>query len=195
MNGDRIELSSSTNCIYCTDRITSSHIVNTSTKLGEVARASEDPWVRSAGTMDDSVDSYAPESPDVSGYHVAPTNRVSRRAYQTRQGRRRSSLADTQDDDPSDVQADEEEDNDDYMSDDKPSAGHSTGKRRVTKPAKVSSAAGLSPSGVTIKTKFPVARIKRIMQADEDVGKVSQVTPVAVCTLPLVRNAPRPSPS
>ncbi|EWC46973.1 hypothetical protein DRE_03735 [Drechslerella stenobrocha 248] len=32
----------------------------------------------------------------------------------------------------------------------------------------------------TIKTKFPVARIKRIMQADEDVGKVAQVTPVIV---------------
>jgi hypothetical protein len=31
-----------------------------------------------------------------------------------------------------------------------------------------------------VKTKFPVARIKRIMQADEDVGKVAQVTPVAV---------------
>ncbi|KAI5779744.1 histone-fold-containing protein, partial [Geopyxis carbonaria] len=29
-------------------------------------------------------------------------------------------------------------------------------------------------------TKFPVARIKRIMQADEDVGKVAQVTPVVV---------------
>ncbi|KAM0801014.1 histone-fold-containing protein, partial [Usnea florida] len=29
--------------------------------------------------------------------------------------------------------------------------------------------------------KFPVARIKRIMQADEDVGKVAQVTPTAVC--------------
>ena len=145
--------------------------------------------------MDDSVDSYAPESPDVSGYHVTPTNRVSRRAatstYQTRQGRRRSSLEDTQDDGLSDVQADEEEDNDDdYMSDDKPSAGRSNGKRRATKKAKVSSAAGASPSGVTIKTKFPVARIKRIMQADEDVGKVSQVTPVAVCTYPLVRNAP-----
>lgn len=35
--------------------------------------------------------------------------------------------------------------------------------------------------GVVIKTKFPVARIKRIMQADEDVGKVAQVTPVIVC--------------
>ncbi|KAI9679575.1 MAG: hypothetical protein M1829_001536 [Trizodia sp. TS-e1964] len=33
---------------------------------------------------------------------------------------------------------------------------------------------------VEVKTKFPVARIKRIMQADEDVGKVAQVTPVIV---------------
>jgi hypothetical protein len=31
------------------------------------------------------------------------------------------------------------------------------------------------------KSRFPVARIKKIMQADEDVGKVSQVTPVAIC--------------
>ena len=35
--------------------------------------------------------------------------------------------------------------------------------------------------GIDVKTKFPVARIKRIMQADEDVGKVAQVTPTAVC--------------
>ena len=38
--------------------------------------------------------------------------------------------------------------------------------------------------GIEVKTKFPVARIKRIMQADEDVGKVAQVTPTAVCTYP-----------
>ncbi|KAI9225237.1 MAG: hypothetical protein DHS80DRAFT_26385 [Piptocephalis tieghemiana] len=30
------------------------------------------------------------------------------------------------------------------------------------------------------KTKFPVARIKKIMQADEDVGKMSQATPVLI---------------
>ncbi|KAI7978075.1 hypothetical protein EIK77_009615 [Talaromyces pinophilus] len=36
--------------------------------------------------------------------------------------------------------------------------------------------------GIDVKTKFPVARIKRIMQADEEVGKVAQVTPIAVCT-------------
>jgi hypothetical protein len=43
---------------------------------------------------------------------------------------------------------------------------------------------GRGPSfaeGIDVRTKFPVARIKRIMQADEDVGKVAQVTPVAVC--------------
>lgn len=33
---------------------------------------------------------------------------------------------------------------------------------------------------IEVKTKFPVARIKRIMQADEDVGKVAQATPTAV---------------
>jgi len=31
-----------------------------------------------------------------------------------------------------------------------------------------------------IKTQFPVARIKRLMQSDEDVGKVAQTTPVVV---------------
>ena len=42
--------------------------------------------------------------------------------------------------------------------------------------------------GIEVKTKFPVARIKRIMQADEDVGKVAQATPTAVCesTLPFI---------
>ena len=35
--------------------------------------------------------------------------------------------------------------------------------------------------GIEVKTKFPVARIKRIMQADDEVGKVAQVTPTAVC--------------
>jgi hypothetical protein len=35
-------------------------------------------------------------------------------------------------------------------------------------------------SGSSWKSRFPVARIKKIMQADEDVGKVAQVTPVAI---------------
>lgn len=46
--------------------------------------------------------------------------------------------------------------------------------------------------GIEVKTKFPVARIKRIMQADDDVGKVAQVTPTAVCEFPLV-DSPRSS--
>jgi hypothetical protein len=41
-----------------------------------------------------------------------------------------------------------------------------------------------SHHGQEIKTKFPTARIKRIMQADEDVGKVAQVTPILVCKFP-----------
>ena len=44
--------------------------------------------------------------------------------------------------------------------------------------------------GIEVKTKFPVARIKRIMQADEDVGKVAQVTPTAVCKLKRFSNCP-----
>jgi hypothetical protein len=46
-----------------------------------------------------------------------------------------------------------------------------------------------SADGINITVHFPVARIKRIMQADDDVGKVAQVTPVVVCTL-----APVPPP-
>lgn len=35
-------------------------------------------------------------------------------------------------------------------------------------------------NGPVVRTKFPTARIKRIMQADEEVGKVAQSTPIAV---------------
>ncbi|KAI6008768.1 histone-fold-containing protein [Pisolithus orientalis] len=31
------------------------------------------------------------------------------------------------------------------------------------------------------QTKFPVARIKKIMQKDEEVGKVAQATPIVIC--------------
>jgi len=44
-----------------------------------------------------------------------------------------------------------------------------------------SAGALLGTEHIDVKTKFPVARIKRIMQADDDVGKVAQVTPVVVC--------------
>lgn len=58
-------------------------------------------------------------------------------------------------------------------------------------PRKAAAAAGSSSASLAdnsssmvapspVKTKFPTARIKRIMQADEEVGKVSQQTPIAV---------------
>ncbi|QPC78843.1 hypothetical protein HYE68_009595 [Fusarium pseudograminearum] len=46
--------------------------------------------------------------------------------------------------------------------------------RKAAPPA----APAIDPSPV--RTKFPTARIKRIMQADEEVGKVAQQTPIAV---------------
>jgi len=78
-----------------------------------------------------------------------------------------------------------------------PGTGPSTGKGRRSKKAKLEQedygAGGkLAPGveeGIEVKTKFPVARIKRIMQADEDVGKVAQVTPTAVCKLPLPKDS------
>jgi Dr1-associated corepressor len=49
-------------------------------------------------------------------------------------------------------------------------------------PRKASQAAPAAPvvDPSPVRTKFPTARIKRIMQADEEVGKVAQQTPIAV---------------
>ncbi|KAK9451488.1 DNA polymerase epsilon subunit C [Limtongia smithiae] len=61
-----------------------------------------------------------------------------------------------------------------------------------------------------VKTRFPVARIKKIMQADDDIGKVAQATPLVVakalemfmislvqesCNQARLRNAKRVSPA
>lgn len=66
-------------------------------------------------------------------------------------------------------------------------AAAATPVRRGRKPKSESQGVNAQPvlkkmdtGGVEVKTKFPTARIKRIMQADEDVGKVAQVTPVVV---------------
>ncbi|KAK2066581.1 hypothetical protein P8C59_000386 [Phyllachora maydis] len=58
-----------------------------------------------------------------------------------------------------------------------PSPGGTT-----TMPPKKAAAAELTPEvdPSPVRTKFPTARIKRIMQADEEVGKVAQQTPIAV---------------
>lgn len=56
-----------------------------------------------------------------------------------------------------------------------------SGPQKAMPPRKIAPAAKqdeVEPSPV--KTKFPTARIKRIMQADEEVGKVAQQTPIAV---------------
>jgi len=75
-------------------------------------------------------------------------------------------------------------DDDEYMPDSKPTTSRS--KRAVA--AAIDSGNG-NESEIEVRTKFPVARIKRIMQADEDVGKVAQVTPVVVCQLKLCNSA------
>lgn len=36
------------------------------------------------------------------------------------------------------------------------------------------------PVNREVKTQFPIARIKRLMQSDEDIGKVASLTPVSV---------------
>ena len=68
-------------------------------------------------------------------------------------------------------------------------AGRKSKKQKVEEEICEKPAPGVE-EGIEVKTKFPVARIKRIMQADEDVGKVAQVTPTAVCkfALPLPSN-------
>lgn len=53
------------------------------------------------------------------------------------------------------------------------------------------------PKTIEIKNHFPTARIKRIMQADDDVGKVAQVTPVVVgkSTIPTPKSFTNTKPS
>lgn len=46
--------------------------------------------------------------------------------------------------------------------------------------AQAAAQAGHAVAPSPVRTKFPTARIKRIMQADEEVGKVAQQTPIAV---------------
>lgn len=74
-------------------------------------------------------------------------------------------------------------------------SGHKPKRQKLeppnNKPAPCDKLAPGVEEGIEVKTKFPVARIKRIMQADEDVGKVAQVTPTAVCEWTLRRSISR----
>ena len=157
--------------------------------------------------MEDTDDTYAPQSPDLSGYHsphhtglVSPTNIhfPNQLAYQANHSRSmqndpyypfagqiaaqppmpestktkvpRRSKAKTDDDDAENG---------------KGSRARNTSKkgRKLKVEVACDKAAPGVDEGIEVKTKFPVARIKRIMQADEDVGKVAQTTPTAVCKL------------
>ncbi|KYK61775.1 hypothetical protein DCS_02919 [Drechmeria coniospora] len=58
-----------------------------------------------------------------------------------------------------------------------------TKRDRAMPPRRAAAAAAPPPPAIEpspVRTKFPTARIKRIMQADEEVGKVAQQTPIAV---------------
>jgi hypothetical protein len=59
-------------------------------------------------------------------------------------------------------------------------AGYGSRSRKARKGPSADSRVAV-PKEIVVSTKFPVARIKRIMQADEEVGKVAQVTPIVVC--------------
>ncbi|KAI9778050.1 MAG: hypothetical protein M1816_004278 [Peltula sp. TS41687] len=130
--------------------------------------------------MDDPEGTYAPESPDFSAYTTttasyAPDPFVSQPStyqhhYSTRNsGQTQLAYHHRQPQAP----AYAEDDLDDVHMDAASGSRSRRGKAKATSTA-------MPSAEVEIKTKFPVARIKRIMQADEDVGKVSQVTPIAV---------------
>lgn len=145
-------------------------------------------------TLDLDLVDYAPQSPDLSGetpyepdaFHpqhqryrasisvqspYTPVDGPGRKSSYF--GQQAALIAEQQ------AQLKEEEmaDDDDYVPDSKPLPA-SRSKRRAVKQEDVGNG---SAAEIEVRTKFPVARIKRIMQADEDVGKVAQVTPVAVC--------------
>ena len=152
--------------------------------------------------MEESNDTYAPQSPDLSGYpsSIYPSNNSSAYynptpAYQSNTSQPfnyapQSPFSNQPSSYPSSHstlrgmtrhgRSDEVDEDDDWV----PEPTAKRAGRRSKKP-KVEEDYGKSAPGVDegieVKTKFPVARIKRIMQADEDVGKVAQVTPTAVC--------------
>lgn len=84
------------------------------------------------------------------------------------------------------------EDEDEYMPDARPQKRGRRVKQEPTtsmngiQPALESASTAIKSEdsdptlGCKLTTSFPVARIKRIMQADEDIGKVAQVTPTVV---------------
>ncbi|KAF2714755.1 histone-fold-containing protein [Pleomassaria siparia CBS 279.74] len=78
----------------------------------------------------------------------------------------------------------EESSYDDYTPDASTKSGKAKGKQPTKAGNGIGAVAGSTAlpgtENINITVHFPVARIKRIMQADDDVGKVAQVTPVVV---------------
>ena len=158
--------------------------------------------------MEDANDTYAPQSPDLSGYpsiaypanqspaiynqqpiYQSTTSQRSTYAPQSpfsNQGSSYPSSHSTLKGMPRHGRSEEVDEDDDWV----PEPTTKRAGRRAKKPKFEEDLFGKSAPGVDegieVKTKFPVARIKRIMQADEDVGKVAQVTPTAVCKSPLI---------
>ena len=158
--------------------------------------------------MDDFEGTYAPQSPDLSGFQALepdPSSQTSyyppqnqskgdsfleqptkHEAFQFNQSAQQTSRTPYQ---PpvmptnGRAKASPLHDDEDYAPE--PSSAKGSGGRRSKKPKLEEDVCDkLAPGveeGIEVKTKFPVARIKRIMQADDDVGKVAQVTPTAVC--------------
>lgn len=136
---------------------------------------------------------WAPQSPDLSAYHSADPEPI----HPQHQGYRGSISHATPYSPPTSsptlqskalpppymprgVPKDESMHDADYIPD---APAKSRGKRKEG-----NGTGGAPPpaaDSINITVHFPVARIKRIMQADDDVGKVAQVTPVVVCTSPL----------
>lgn len=144
--------------------------------------------------MDEADATWAPQSPDLSAYHSS--DRSHDYVHPQHQGYRPSISHTSPYSPPSSsptvhnpftmpraVKREDTRQDPDYLPEPSETA---IGKR----PDANNGAAGLAsstlasgaPKEIVIKNHFPVARIKRIMQADDDVGKVAQVTPVVVCT-------------
>lgn len=163
-------------------------------------------WGRRKHTMDDFEGSYAPQSPDLSGLNGFEEPQPTFTTYVDPQSQYRASFNQPPaQHNPYGFSQPRTQPTDPYHYSQPPRNGQPVHPHHIptaTQSKTMSAQKGVKKSkepelipveepcdklapgveeGIEVKTKFPVARIKRIMQADEDVGKVAQVTPTAVC--------------
>ena len=139
--------------------------------------------------MDDQPGTYAPQSPDLSqlqsGNAYYPPYTASANSYNPSTYNHEPSLPSSGSYPPpaqsrnGQSRAYVDEHDPEWAPSSSRAQGHKAKKQKVAEVCEKPAPGVLE--GIEVKTKFPVARIKRIMQADEDVGKVAQVTPTAVC--------------